>query len=552
MGVLGTLGSLNVLLSADTTTFTSSMEKAAYVADRNFSKIAYRGKMTMAAISAAAAATATALAVAVNKSIQHADDLGKMAQAIGLTTQELSGLEYAAKLSNVSLEELRVSFQKFDKAIYDGAKGSKEQKEAFRVLGVSITDAAGNVRNNYDLFTDTADALSKIENSAQKTALAMVLFGKSGASMIPLLNGGKAGIQDLTKEAERMGLIISGSTAKSAELFNDNMTRLAETTRGLINRFTEGMLPALTSFSEKMVAASRDTSAFSLAAETLGRSIGDISKAGLAGPIGILSENLKALPDYFNLSAAGPIGSFTVGIVGAADSATKLAETTQTASEKTEQLNTVMVESEEKAKRLKRAGDGIGDAFGTAFEDAIVEGKKFRDVMLSLLQDIQKALIRSLITDQISSAISSGLSGMFSGGGKTTPAPTKSAHGNVFSGGSVVPFASGGLITRPSLFPMANGGVGLAGEAGTEAIMPLFRGSNGDLGVKGAGGRGVEINVYAPPGSKVSQNQQSKGDMDQINIMIDEAAAGAVKDPGSKTHRALKNSFGLRQSLTPR
>ena len=99
---------------------------------------------------------------------------------------------------------------------------------------------------------------------------------------------------------------------------------------------------------------------------------------------------------------------------------------------------------------------------------------------------------------------------------------------------------------------MANGGVGLAGEAGTEAIMPLFRTGNGDLGVKSSGGGGVEVNIYAPEGSKVSQNSQKIGDKEQINIMIDEAVAGSVASPGSKTYKALKNSFGLRQSTTSR
>jgi phage-related minor tail protein len=99
---------------------------------------------------------------------------------------------------------------------------------------------------------------------------------------------------------------------------------------------------------------------------------------------------------------------------------------------------------------------------------------------------------------------------------------------------------------------MANGGTGLAGENGDEAIMPLFRASNGDLGIKSAGGSGVEINVYAPEGSSVSQSSQMIGGKERIDIMIDEAVAGAVKSPGSKTYRALKNSFGLRQSLTAR
>ncbi len=58
-----------------------------------------------------------------------------------------------------------------------------------------------------------------------------------------------------------------------------------------------------------------------------------------------------------------------------------------------------------------------------------------------------------------------------------------SAHGNVFSGGHFVPFAKGGVVKQPTVFPFANG-IGLMGEAGAEAIMPLTRLPGGDLGVK--------------------------------------------------------------------
>jgi phage-related minor tail protein len=190
---------------------------------------------------------------------------------------------------------------------------------------------------------------------------------------------------------------------------------------------------------------------------------------------------------------------------------------------------------------MKDAAKDLGMTFQSAFEDAIIDGKKFSDVLVSLLQDIERIILRTAITAPLAEALSTGISGFFG-----------SAHGNIFSGGNLIPFATGGLITRPSLFPMANGGVGLAGEAGTEAIMPLFRTSGGDLGVKSGNSGGVEINVYAPEGSKVSQTSQKIGDKEQINIMIDEAVAGSVKDSGSKTYKALKNSFGLKQSLTVR
>ena len=81
-----------------------------------------------------------------------------------------------------------------------------------------------------------------------------------------------------------------------------------------------------------------------------------------------------------------------------------------------------------------------------------------------------------------------------------------SADGNVFAKNKIVPFASGGVVNKPTIFPMANG-MGLMGEAGPEAIMPLRRGSNGKLGVESSGGVGnVVVNVDAA-GSKVQGDQ---------------------------------------------
>ena len=69
------------------------------------------------------------------------------------------------------------------------------------------------------------------------------------------------------------------------------------------------------------------------------------------------------------------------------------------------------------------------------------------------------------------------------------------AKGNAFLHGQVTPFANGGVVNSPTLFPMAKG-VGLMGEAGPEAVMPLRRGSNGKLGVEASGGGGtVEVLV---------------------------------------------------------
>jgi phage-related minor tail protein len=208
---------------------------------------------------------------------------------------------------------------------------------------------------------------------------------------------------------------------------------------------------------------------------------------------------------------------------------------------------------EENMKRIEKMGDGVGQAFGTALDNAALEGMKFRDVMLGLLKDIERALFRSLITQPLIDAISGGITDFFNPptATKTVAVTTASRHGNVLDYGSVVPFANGGVISGPMSWPMSGGRRGLAGDAGQEVIAPLFRTSSGDMGVKSVAPR-VEVNVYAPEGSKVQQERKFDGDREQINIMIDEAVAGNVGRPGSKTHRSIRNTFGVSQALTAR
>jgi hypothetical protein len=127
------------------------------------------------------------------------------------------------------------------------------------------------------------------------------------------------------------------------------------------------------------------------------------------------------------------------------------------------------------------------------------------------------------------------------GGGMFGNFTNVSANGNVFSGGSQVKaYANGGVVGRPTVFPMANGGVGLMGEAGPEAIMPLKRGSNGKLGVQaegGSGSGGVVIHQnfnFAANGDEsvkriIAQAAPHIANMTQKQIMDSRRRGGAMK-----------------------
>ncbi|SER19887.1 phage tail tape measure protein, lambda family [Faunimonas pinastri] len=129
---------------------------------------------------------------------------------------------------------------------------------------------------------------------------------------------------------------------------------------------------------------------------------------------------------------------------------------------------------------------GVADTFGKsmtkAFSQSVTEGKKLDDVVKSVGERLSSKALTSAL-QPISSGISTAVTSIL--GGITGTAFAK--------GGVVSKFASGGVVSSPTVFPMGSG-VGLMGEAGSEAIMPLTRGSDGSLGVRTAGG-GTGSNV---------------------------------------------------------
>lgn len=142
-------------------------------------------------------------------------------------------------------------------------------------------------------------------------------------------------------------------------------------------------------------------------------------------------------------------------------------------------------------RRATREGRDFGDALASAFEGAALKGKSLSDVLKKLALDLSRMALEQA-TQAISGAVSSGIGNLVGG-------LVASADGNAFADGRVMPFAKGGVISSPMLFPL-RGGTGLAGEAGAEAILPLRRGADGRLGVAsegGTAGMNITFNVTA-------------------------------------------------------
>ena len=195
--------------------------------------------------------SAAGLTAFVKSSIDAADEIGKMAQRVGVGTEALSALKYAADLSDVSLESLGNGLKKLAVNAADTAKGTGEARDAFAALGINVKTSSGSLKGADELLAEIAAQFAGFEDGAAKTALAVKLFGKAGADLIPLLNAGASGLADMRAEAERLGVVISPGQAKAAELFNDQLTVMQARAKGVGIAIANELLPGLNGVLER-------------------------------------------------------------------------------------------------------------------------------------------------------------------------------------------------------------------------------------------------------------------------------------------------------------
>jgi YD repeat-containing protein len=182
------------------------------------------------------------------------DDMAKASQRVGVTVETLSALKYAADLSGVSFDQLQTGLAQFSKRLVDVGDGASQAGALLRQFGVTAGD------DTRTALGKVAAAFARAEDGAAKTAAAMELFGRSGTELIPLLNSGADGLDTLTREAERLGLVMETETAKAAEQFNDNLTRLKGAATGLAMDLSGPLVSALADLTNAMVVATQEGS----------------------------------------------------------------------------------------------------------------------------------------------------------------------------------------------------------------------------------------------------------------------------------------------------
>lgn len=205
-----------------------------------------------AAVAAVAAAIGAAAGAMVNMTLETAstaDELHTMSSVTGIAVETLQEMNYASELLDVSTDTMTGAMTKLTKNMASAADGSAPMIENFEALGVAVTDSAGNLRDNEDVFWDAIDALGNIENETERDAAAMEIFGRSARELNPLIEAGSEAFDELAQEAHDVGYVMDDDMLDSFQDLDDNMKRLDNGATAAKNALGTVLLPVLTQLS---------------------------------------------------------------------------------------------------------------------------------------------------------------------------------------------------------------------------------------------------------------------------------------------------------------
>lgn len=182
------------------------------------------------------------------------DNARKTAQALGVTTEAVQELEFAAKKQRIEFGELRGGMETLAQKMRDSLINTTGgAATAFARLGVKVADANGNLLPTDQVLGQLSDRFKGMQDGAVKTAVSMELLGGAGSKMIPFLNQGSAEIAKMRKEANELGFVISDADAAIGEQFNEELTRAQAALTGLRNIIGNALIPAITPLIQKFI-----------------------------------------------------------------------------------------------------------------------------------------------------------------------------------------------------------------------------------------------------------------------------------------------------------
>lgn len=445
--------------------------------------------------------------LALRQFSQQIDDIAKQSDRLGITVAQLQSLQFAASQTGTDAGELKKGFERFNKSISEASTGIGTGVRAFEMLGISVTNTDGSLKNSNQLLNEVADGFVGVKDPADRVRIAMDLFGRSGAGMVNMLQNGSAELNAIRDQFSDLTVELTGEQATAVEEANDRFDALGRTFSSIGHQITAAVMPALASI------------ATFLTVNMLKAIAGTIS--GFRGLINAFIDGLNVLSDKLGLfdeiqkSALGKeteesIRSIVDAYKTLPEAVTPAAEAVQTVATAMERQETAIQKAKQSFKEYAETAQDVQANLANAalkgvktLEDSLVGivtgSTNAKDAFRSMAQSILADIARILIQQSISAPIAAALGGAF--GGTTSTA------------------AIGG--------PQQRGRPVLVGERGPELFVPSSSGSivsNKNL----AGAGGITVNQTINVTTGVQQTVRSE----IVNLMpqIANATKAAVAD----------------------
>jgi hypothetical protein len=171
------------------------------------------------------------------------DAVQKMAARTGMSTEAVSALGFAAGQSGTDVGTLEKGIRTMQRTLDTAAQGGKAAAKAFERLGVDVNEL--RQMSPEDQFLALSDALAGVQDPGERAALAMAVFGRAGAALLPMLEDGAGGIRALMKQAEQLGIVMDQETADSAARLNDSIGELMTALKAVTLTVGAAVAPAM-------------------------------------------------------------------------------------------------------------------------------------------------------------------------------------------------------------------------------------------------------------------------------------------------------------------
>ena len=236
--------------------------------------------------------------------VSGAAGLKDMSERTGETVEKLSSLVAVAKIGGHSVEGMEAAVLKLTKGMAGADEETKGAGHALEFLGIKSRDAQGNLKSSGAMLEEIAKKLAEYKDGAGKSAVAMDLFGKSGAQLLPFL-------KDLSEQSELV-VKVTAEQAQQADEYEKTIRRLTATKTALHKEIAMGVLPVAQQFAEALLTLKKNNDTVTESAKKL-RSEGSIEDWARTGALGVayVVDAARAIPVVFK--AAGAFIAASVG-----------------------------------------------------------------------------------------------------------------------------------------------------------------------------------------------------------------------------------------------